>query len=121
MENQEDWLVLLGSNRLLDVFLVFGKKFRVKFDVTRLVNAMDIAKTSSNGEVWRDWRKSLVDGENILWLSVEGVVIDILVVNAILFATSDANLLELYVRYARLNGLAQALPSQAIASWAQHA
>ncbi len=120
MENQEDWFVLLGPNSLLYVLLVLCEKFSVKLNVTRFVNAMNVAETSSNGEIWGDRRKSFVDGKNVLRLGVERVVVDIFVVNAIFLTTGDANLLELYVRYVGLNRLVLILPSQAIASWAQH-
>lgn len=54
---------------------------------------VDISETSGNGEVWGDWGEGLVDGKNILWLGVERVVINILVVDTILFTTSDTDFL----------------------------
>lgn len=94
MEYQEDWLVLLCSNGILDVFLVLGEQLRVELDVTGLVDAVDVTKAGSNREVWRDWRKSLVDSEDVLWLGVKGVVVYVLIVDTIFLATSDSNLLQ---------------------------
>lgn len=55
---------------------------------------MNVSETGGNGEVWGDWRESLVDGKDILWLCVEGVVINILVVDTILLTTGDADFLR---------------------------
>lgn len=94
MEDEENWLVLLGSDGILDVLLVFAEKLWVKLDISWLVNTVNVSETSGDGEVWRDWRKSLVDVENVLWLSVERVVVNVLVVDTILLASSDTNLLS---------------------------
>jgi hypothetical protein len=94
VEYKEDWLVLLCSNGILDVFLVLGEQLRVELDVTGLVDAVDVTKAGSNREVWRDWRKSLVDSEDVLWLGVKGVVVYVLIVDTIFLATSDSNLLQ---------------------------
>ena len=77
---------------------MFAKKFRVKLDITGLVDAVDVSKTSSNGEVWGDRGERLVNGENIFRLGVEGVVINIFVVDTILLAASNADFLESIVR-----------------------
>ena len=71
MEDQEDWLILLGLDGILDVLLVLGEELWVELDVTRLVDTVDITETSSNGEVWGDWGESVVDSEDIFWLGVE--------------------------------------------------
>lgn len=94
MEDQEDGLVLLGSNGVLDVLLVLAEKLWVELDVTRLVNTVNVAKTSGNGEVWGDRLEGLVDGKDVLGLGVEGVVVDILVVDTILLAASNTDFLK---------------------------
>jgi hypothetical protein len=93
VEDQEDWRVLLGSNGILNVLLVLAEELWVELDISWFVDTMDVSKTGSDGEVWGDWRKSLVDGKDILWLSVKGVVVNILVVDTILLTTSDTDLL----------------------------
>ena len=65
--------------------------FRVKIvrNIPRLVDTVDVAEASGNREVRADGREGLVDGPDILGLGVEGVVVDVLVVDAILLAASD--------------------------------
>jgi hypothetical protein len=94
MENQENWLVFLCSNSILNILLVLAEEFWVKLDVTRFVNTMNITETGSDRKIWRDGRESLVDCENVLGLGVEGVVVNVLVIDTILLATSDTNLLQ---------------------------
>jgi hypothetical protein len=94
MENQENGLVLLCADGFLDMVLVLAQQFWVELDITWFVNTMNISETSSYGKVWRDWRKGLVDVENVLRLSIKGGVINILVVDAILLAAGDTNFLD---------------------------
>jgi hypothetical protein len=71
VEDQENGLVLLGSNGILNILLVFAKQLWVQLDITRLVNTMDISETSSDREVRRDGRQSLVDLKNVFGLGVK--------------------------------------------------
>lgn len=93
MEDQEDWLVFLCTNGLLDMGLVLAEKLWAELDVTWLVNTMNVTETSGNREVWGDWGKSLVNSKDILWLSVKGVVVNILVVDPVLLTTGNTDLL----------------------------
>lgn len=93
MEDQEDGLILLGSNGILDVLLVLGKKLRVELDVAGFVDTVDVTESSGDGEVRRDGGEGLVDGQDILGLGVEGVIVNILVVNTVFLTTGDTNLL----------------------------
>ena len=63
---------------------------------------MNVSETSGDGEVWRDWGESLVDGKDILWLGVERVVVNILVVDTIFLTTSDADFLQFPLEFRRL-------------------
>jgi hypothetical protein len=65
----------------------------VKLDISWLIDTVDITETRSDGEVWGDWGESLVNGKNILWLGIQRVVVNVLVVDTIFFATSDTNFL----------------------------
>jgi hypothetical protein len=123
VEDQENRLVLLGSDGILDILLVLAEELWVKLDVTRLVDAVNISETGSNREERRDRRQSLVDSEDILGLGVEGVVVDGLVVNTILLTASDTDLLRSEVRNYLQPGISDCLnlPSQAIASLVPHA
>jgi hypothetical protein len=96
VEDQENWLVLLGSDGILDILLVLAEKLRVELDVSGLVDTMDVSETSGDGEVWGDWLESLVDGEDVLRLSVKGVVVDIFVVDTILLTPGDTDFLETF-------------------------
>jgi hypothetical protein len=93
VEDQEDGLVLLCSNGILDVLLVFAEKLGVELDVAWLVDTVNVTESGRDGEVRRDWRKGLVDCQDILGLGVEGVVVNILVVNTVFLTTGDTNLL----------------------------
>ena len=65
----------------------------MKLDVAGLVDAMDVAETGGDGEVRGDGGEGLVNLEDILGLGVEGVVVDVLVVDAVFFAAGDADFL----------------------------
>ena len=73
---------------------MLAEEFRVKLDITRLVNTVNITETSSDREVWGDGGERLVDRENVFGLGIEGVIVDVLVIDAILLATGDTNLLQ---------------------------
>jgi hypothetical protein len=94
VEHEEDRLVFLYVVRLLDICLVLAEEFRVKLDITRLVDAMDVAKASSDAEVRRDLGEGGPDIVDVFGLRIERVVVDVLVVDTILFATSNANFLS---------------------------
>lgn len=53
---------------------------------------MDVSETSGDGEVGADGLEGLDDGQDVLGLGVEGVVVNILVVDTVLLTTSDADL-----------------------------
>ena len=65
----------------------------VEFDVAGLVDAMDVAEASSYTEVWRDFGEGGPDLINVFGLGVERVVVNILVVDTIFFATSNSDFL----------------------------
>ena len=92
VEDEEDGLVILGASLLLDVLLVLGEETGLELDVTGLVDTVDVTETSGNGEVGGDLGELLVDVKDILGLSVEGVVVNILVVDTILLTTGDTDL-----------------------------
>ena len=92
VEDEEDGFVFFGLKGGLDVLLVLSEKLRVQLDIARLVYTMDVAETSSNGEVGGDGSEGLLDVENILGLSVQRSVVNIFVVDTIFLTTSDTNL-----------------------------
>ena len=92
MEDEEDWLVLLGADGGLDVGLVLAEKRWLELDVSWLVDTVDVSETGGDREVWGDWGEGLVDVEDVLWLGVEGVVVDVLVVDTILLTSGDTDL-----------------------------
>lgn len=93
MEDEENGLVLLVASLLLDVGLVLLQELGVETDVAWLVDTVDVSETGSDGEVGADGGKTVVDVEDILWLSVQGVVVDGLVVDTVLLTTSDTDFL----------------------------
>jgi len=94
MENQEHGFVLLCTDGILDILLVLTQQLRVKLNISWLVDTVNISEAGGYGEVWGDWRQGLVDIEDILRLRIKRVVIDILIVNTILFAASNTDFLK---------------------------
>ncbi len=120
MEDQENRGVLLRSNGILDILLVFTEKFGVELDITGLVDTVNITETGSDREVWGDWGKSLVDCKNFLWLGVKRIVVNVFVVDTNLLTASDTDFLRTYQPGFRTNWQ-ENLPSRAIVSTGQHA
>lgn len=94
MEDEEDRFLSFGTFLLFDIFLVLVEQFRMEFDVSRLIDTVDVAEARSDREVRADLLEGSVDLVNILGLRVEGVVVDVFVVDAILFTTSNSNFLS---------------------------
>lgn len=61
-------------------------------DVSGLVDTVDVAKAGGDGEERRDSGQLLVDVVDVLGLSVEGVVVDVLIVDTILLSSGDTDL-----------------------------
>lgn len=93
MEDEEDGLVGGRTGLLLDVLLVLGEELGVELDVAGLVDTVDVTEASGNGEVGADGSEGVLDGQNVLGLGVEGVVVNILVVDTVLLTTGDTDLL----------------------------
>lgn len=54
-----------------------------------LVDTVDVTEAGGNGEVGADGGQSLVDGPDVLGLSVKRIVVNVLVVYTVFLATSD--------------------------------
>jgi len=93
VEDEEDGLVRLGAQLLGNVLLVLGEELGVQLDVAGLVDSVDVTEASGDGEVGGDGTEGLLDGQDVLGLGVEGVVVNILVVDTILLTTGDTDLL----------------------------
>jgi hypothetical protein len=94
VEDEEDGLGRLGAGLLGDVLLVLGEELGVELDVAGLVDTVDVTEASGNGEVGADGAEGVLDGQDVLGLRVEGVVVNILVVDTILLTTGDTDLLQ---------------------------
>jgi hypothetical protein len=55
-----------------------------------------VAEASGDGEVRADRGEGVVDGEDVLGLGVEGVVVDVFVVDAVFLAAGDTDFLYRY-------------------------
>jgi hypothetical protein len=95
VEDEEDGLARLGLGLLGDVLLVLGEELGVELDVAGLVDTVDVTEAGGNGEVGADGAEGVVDGQDVLGLGVEGVVVNILVVDTIFLTTGDTDLLQL--------------------------
>jgi len=93
VEDEKDGLVGGRAGLLLDVLLVLGEKLGVELDVTRLVDTVAVTEAGGNGEVRADGGEGVADGKDVLGLSVEGVVVNRLVVDTVLLTTGDTDLL----------------------------
>lgn len=94
VEDEEDGLVLLGADLLLHVLLVLGEELRVQTHVAGLVHAVDVAESSRDGEVRAHGGEGLVDGQDVLGLGVERVVVNALVADAVFLATGNTDFLD---------------------------
>jgi hypothetical protein len=74
------------------MLLMLAQKFRVKFDIARFVNTMDVSESGSDTEVGANGTQSCVDIPNILWLSVKLGVVDAGVIDTVFLSTSDTDL-----------------------------
>lgn len=92
VEDEEDRLVLLGTDGLLDVLLVLLEETGLELNVARLVDSVNVAETSGNGEVGGNLGELLVDVQDVLGLGVERVVVNVLVVDTVLLTTGDTDL-----------------------------
>jgi hypothetical protein len=92
VEDEEDGLVGLGTGLLLDVLLVLGEELGVQLDVTGLVDTVDVTEAGGDGEVGGDGAEGVLDGQDVLGLGVEGVVVNVLVVDTVLLTTGDTDL-----------------------------
>lgn len=92
MEHEEDRLGVLILKLLGHKLLVFAEEVGLELDISRLVDTVDITEASGDAEVGRDRAERLVDVPDVLGLRVEGVVVNVLVVDTILLAAGDANL-----------------------------
>lgn len=93
VEDEVDGLVVGGARLLLDEGLVLGEELRVQLDVAGLVDTVDVTEAGGDGEVRRDGRESLVDLVDVFGLGVEGVVVDVLVVDTVFLTTGDTDFL----------------------------
>lgn len=73
--------------------LVLAEELRVQLDVSGLVHAVDVAEAGGDAEVGRYGAEGVVDVQDVFGLGVEGVVIDVFVVNTVFFAAGDADFL----------------------------
>ena len=119
VKDKEDGLVGRRVELLLDVFLVFGEQFWVQAHVAGLVDAVHVAEASGDGEVRTDRGEGVVDGEDVLGLGVEGVVVDVFVVDAVFFTAGDTDFLHLLALVNKPGRKGKRLPSRATASWEQ--
>jgi len=65
----------------------------VEFDVTGFVHAVDVAEAGGDGEVGADLGERVVNVPDIFGLGVERVVVNVFVVDTVLFTTSDTDFL----------------------------
>lgn len=86
------WLGDFTTQLLADMFLVFAQKLRVKFDIARFVNAVDISESGRDAEVGANSIQRRVDIPDILRLSVELGVVDASVIDTVLLTASDTDL-----------------------------
>jgi len=83
VEHKEDGLRILALELGGDKRLVLCQKVRLELDVSRLVDTVNIAESSCDTKVRRDGAEGLVNVPDILGLGVEGVVVDVLVVDTL--------------------------------------
>ena len=65
----------------------------MKLDIPWFVDSMNIAKTSGDGEKWRDGAQRLVDVVDIFWLGVQRVVVYAFIVHSVFFPAGNPDFL----------------------------
>jgi hypothetical protein len=68
------------------------EKIGMELHISRLINTMDVSKSSGNAEIGSDIDEGLVDVVHVFRLSVQAGVVDTGVVDAVLLPTSNADL-----------------------------
>lgn len=94
MKDKKDRLILCAIGLLFDILLMFAEEFWMQLYISRLVYSVDISESGGDGEVGADFRQGLVDVIDVLRLSVQGIVVNFLIVDAVLFATGYSDLLR---------------------------
>jgi hypothetical protein len=72
--------------------LMLTQEIWPQLDITGFINAMNVAESSGDREVFADFTQCIVNVPNVLWLGIQGRVVDSRVVDAVLFAACDADL-----------------------------
>jgi hypothetical protein len=80
---------------------VLAQQFRVEFDISSLVDTVNVSKSSSNGKEVGNLEISIskstyrleciVNVQNVLRLSIQTGIVDMFVVDTIFFTTRDSN------------------------------
>ena len=70
MEYQKHRLAIFCSCLILNILLVLGKELGMQLHISRLIDAMDVPKTGSNGKVGANGRECLVNIVDVFGLSV---------------------------------------------------
>ena len=94
VEDEEDGLGVFGAGLLLDERLVLLEELGVQLHVAGLIDAVHVAEGGRDREVGADLAERRVDVVDVLGLGVEGVVVDVFVVDAVFFAACDADFLR---------------------------
>jgi hypothetical protein len=73
--------IILAVELFFGVGLVFAEEFGLEADVAWFVDTMDVSESSGDREVWSNGSESRIHIPDILWLSIQGSIIDTSVVN----------------------------------------
>ena len=74
-------LIFLAVELFFGVGLVFAEELGLEADVAWFVDTMDVSESSGDREVWSNGSESRIHIPDILWLSIQGSIIDASVVN----------------------------------------
>jgi len=94
VEDKEERLVLRCANLLLGVGLMFAEELRMEMYISRLVDAVDVAKSGSNAEIGANGYECSVHIVDVLRLGVQRGVVDTSIVNTVLLASGNADFLH---------------------------
>lgn len=92
VEDEEDRVLLVALDLSADVLLVLAEQLGLQRDVSGLVDTVNVTETGGDGEVGGNLGELAVDVPDVLGLGVERGVVNTLVVNTVLFTTSNADL-----------------------------
>ena len=73
---------------------MLAEQFRMQFYVARFVDTVHVTEASGDAEIRGDCREGAINVIDVFGLGVEGVVVNVFVIDTVFFTASYANFLS---------------------------